>query len=62
MSLLSDLQSNQEWQAIIKAALKMKPDMPEWKPEMPDSEKEWIYASGMRAGFDLAMQVFTKLK
>ena len=62
MSILQDLKGNPEWVGILKAAEKMRPDLPEWSPEIPDSEKEWIYRSGMRAGFDLAYQIFLNKK
>jgi hypothetical protein len=62
MSLLADLSGNPEWQAIISAARKMRPDLPRWSQENPTPESEWIHKSGMQDGFDLCLQIFAPLK
>jgi hypothetical protein len=59
LSILRELSGNVEWQGILKAAKTMRPDLPKWSPEIPDSEKEWIYRSGMQDGFDLCFQIFS---
>lgn len=62
MSLLNDLKGNPEWLGILKAAEKMRPDLPKWDPSIPDSPNEWIYKSGMQDGFDLCYQIFHNKK
>lgn len=58
MKLLKDLQGHPEWQGMLRAAEKMMPEIPEWNPNLPDAPNEWIYKSGMRAGFELCLQIF----
>jgi hypothetical protein len=57
MSLLKEIGGHPEYQAMLKAAEKLMPDLPEWDPAT-DNTEEWKQKSAMRHGFQLCLAVF----
>lgn len=61
MSITKDLMGNQQWLDLIKAAEKMRPEVPAWDPSK-DNAEDWKHKSAMRDGWDLCWQVFVARK
>jgi hypothetical protein len=61
VSILKELAGDPRWIGLIKAAEKMRPDVPAWNPAEANVE-DWKHKSAMRDGFDLCLQIFTEVK
>lgn len=57
MSLLREIAGHPEYIAMLKAAEKMMPELPEWDPAR-DNIEEWKQKSAMRHGFELCLAIF----
>lgn len=57
MALLKELAGHPEWEGLLEAAKRMRPDLPAWDSNK-DNTDDWKRKSAMQEGFDLALQIF----
>lgn len=54
--LLYELSANPEWVIYLQTIRAQRPYVPVWSPQK--SSDDWVFYSGLQAGFDLVMAHF----